>query len=140
VAGGLLAVRGRTSRFNLSVLLSLASLVPHELLHAVCFREEVSLYFYLSHGMLFVQGAEDMAKARFIVMSILPNLVFGVIPYVLFLIRPEWAMAGVFGMFCLSAGDYLNVWPAVTQMLPGALTFLDGFHSCWYLSSRKQES
>ncbi len=105
MAGGLLAVRGRTSRFNLSVLLSLASLVPHELLHAVCFREEVSLYFYLSHGMLFVQGAEDMAKARFIVMSILPNLVFGVIPYVLFLIRPEWAMAGVpFWMGFIPAG------------------------------------
>ncbi len=144
IAGGVLVVRGKAylpewSRFNLGVLLSLASLLPHELLHAICFREDVYLYFDLKHGMIFVQGTEDMSKTRFILMSLLPNLVFGVIPYVLFLLFPEWMIAGVFGMFCLSAGagDYLNVWAALTQMPRGAITFMDGFHSFWYLPSEK---
>ena len=62
-------------------LVFLITLFPHELLHAVCFRRDVYLYTNLMQGMLFVVGPETMSKSRFIFMSLLPNLVFGLIPY-----------------------------------------------------------
>ena len=63
---------------GLGCIASLAVLFPHELLHAVCFREDVYLYTNWSQGMLFVVGPEEMSKGRFILMSLLPNLVFGI--------------------------------------------------------------
>ena len=33
--------------------------------------------------MLFVVGTETMSKGRFIFMSMLPNLIFGIVPYVI---------------------------------------------------------
>lgn len=60
------------------------TLFPHELLHAVCFKKDVYMYNDLAHGLMFVIGTEDMSKGRFIFMSLCPNIVFGLIPYVIF--------------------------------------------------------
>ena len=67
---------------------------------------------------MFVVGPEDMSKVRFIFMSLLPNLVFGLIPYVIFLAFPEQRFLGTLGALCLGmgAGDYYNVFNALTQM------------------------
>ncbi|MDE5569332.1 MAG: DUF3267 domain-containing protein, partial [Ruminococcus sp.] len=48
------------------IFLSLVSLVPHEFLHALCFKNDVYMYQNLKQGMLFVVGTEDMSKTRFI--------------------------------------------------------------------------
>ena len=47
-------------------LLSLAILFPHEILHAICFKEDVYLYTNFRQGMLFVVGPETMSKGRFV--------------------------------------------------------------------------
>ncbi|MBE5965193.1 MAG: DUF3267 domain-containing protein [Lachnospiraceae bacterium] len=119
----------------LGSLLSLLILFPHELLHAVCFKKEVYLYTNLSQGMLFVVGPEDMSKSRFIFMSLLPNIVFGFIPYIIALINPSLGFLGCFGAVCISmgAGDYYNVFNALTQMPKGARTYLYKFNSFWYI-------
>lgn len=39
---------------------------------------------------------------------------------------------GVFGI-ASGAGDYLNVFHAITQMPKHSRTYLNGFHSYWYL-------
>lgn len=85
--------------------------------------------------MLFVVGTETMSKGRFVFMSLLPNLVFGAIPYLVFLIWPEQTFLGTLGLMALSmgAGDYYNVFNALTQMPKGARTYLHQFHSYWYL-------
>ena len=57
-------------------LFSLLMLFPHELLHAICFKEDVYLYTNWRQGMLFVVGPETMSKCRFIFMSLLPKLFF----------------------------------------------------------------
>ena len=95
---------------------------------------------YLKQGMLFVIGPEDMSKGRFIFMSLLPNIVFGFIPFALFLICPELRLLGTFGMLSIAsgAGDYLNVFNALTQMPKDSLTYLSEFHSYWYLPARPQ--
>ena len=114
---------------------SMLALFPHELLHAVCFREDVYLYTNWAQGLLFVVGPETMSKGRFIFMSLLPNLAFGLVPYVVGMIWPRLLFCLAMGTLCLGmgAGDYYNVFNAATQMPKGARTYLYGFHSYWYM-------
>ena len=104
-------------------------------MHAICFKEDVYLYTNLKQGQLFVVGPEDMSKAGFIFMSLLPNIVFGIVPYVAFLLKPELMILGAFGAFNIAAGagDYLNVFNAITQMPNGSRTYLHHFNSYWYM-------
>lgn len=138
----ILVWRGGFEAYNfLGVLVSLLSLVPHELLHALCFQETVYLYSYLSKGIMFVTGPETMTKARYVFMSLLPNIVFGWIPYIMFLINPKWGFLGTLGAFCIcmGAGDYYNVFNALTQMPKGARTYLYQFNSYWYMPTDEKE-
>lgn len=118
---------------------SLLCAFPHELLHAVCFKEDVYLYTNLKHGMLFVVGPETMSKGRFIFMSLLPNLVFGIIPFLLALFFPPLKFLGSFGVvsICMGAGDFYNIFNAATQMPKGARTYLHQFNSYWYMPENK---
>lgn len=115
--------------------LSMLSLFPHELLHAICFKGTVYLYTNFKQGMLFVTGPEDMSKARFVFMSMLPNLVFGFIPFIIFLIFPKLIILGALGAIAIGmgAGDYMNVFNAVTQMPKDARTYVYSFNSYWYM-------
>ena len=119
----------------ISALLSLVILFPHELLHAICFKEDVYLYTNWAQGMLFVVGPEVMTKAQYVFMSLLPNLVFGLLPYVIGMIVPQMVGLLFLGALALSmgAGDYYNVYNALTQMPKGAKTYLYKFNSYWYL-------
>lgn len=116
-------------------LASMLVLFPHELLHAVCFREDVYLYTNFKQGILFVVGPETMSKSRFIWMSLLPNIVFGLIPYLIGMLFPKYLFFLVLGTIAIGAGagDYYNVFHALTQMPKGARTYLYQFHSFWYL-------
>ena len=136
----LLFWRGGVEAYNVwGVLASFVTLFPHEFLHAICFKKEVYLYTYWSKGMLFVTGPEIMTKARFVFMSLLPNLVFGFVPFILFLINPSWSFLGTLGAFAIGmgAGDYYNVYNALTQMPKGAKTYIHGFNSWWYMPKWK---
>ena len=84
--------------------------------------------------MLFVVGTEDMSKARFVFMSLLPNLVFGFLPYLIYLMTGQ-AVLGTLGTLAIGmgAGDYYNVFNALTQMPRGARTYLHQFNSYWYM-------
>ena len=132
----LLFIRGGFRAFSLGgAWLAVLAAVPHEYLHALCFKEDVYMYTNLRHGMLFVIGPEKMSKGRFILMSLLPNLVFGFIPFILFLIWPQLRILGTLGAvsIAMGAGDFLNVFNALTQMPKGARTYLHKFHSYWYM-------
>lgn len=121
--------------FVIGSVLSVLMFFPHELLHASCFRGDVYLYTFLKKGMLFVVGPEDMPRGRFIFMSMLPNLIFGFLPYVLFMIHPAWLVLGVFGAMSIPCGfgDYFNVFNALTQVPRGGIVYLSGMNSYWYL-------
>ena len=117
------------------LILPLLCILPHELLHALCFKDEVYLYTNMKQGNCFVVGTEVMSKARFIILSLLPNIVFGFIPYIVWLVCPGLVFFGIFGAVSLGcgAGDYMNVYNALTQMPKGAKTYMSGFHSYWYI-------
>ncbi|WP_300684028.1 DUF3267 domain-containing protein [Acutalibacter sp. 1XD8-36] len=123
-----------TGQMIAGCFLPMAFLLPHELLHAVCFREDVYLYTNLRQGMLFVIGTEDMSKSRFIFMSLLPNLVFGLTPYIIGMALPNLATA-MFGAICtgMGAGDYYNIFNTLTQVPKGGRVYNHGFNSYWYL-------
>ena len=125
---------GHSRQMKLGLFLSLFSLIPHEFLHATCFRQDVYMYTNLSKGMLFVHGTEDMSKKRFVFMSMLPNIVFGFIPFAMFMLNTKLIFCGVMGAICIGMGfgDYINVFNAMTQMPRGAKTYINGFHSYWY--------
>ena len=116
-------------------ILAIACMIPHEYLHAVWFKEDVFMFVNSKQGMLFVVGTEEMSKVRFIIMSLCPNVVFGFIPYLLFMINPSLTVLGTMGVLslCTGVGDYLNVVNACIQMPKGAVTYLSGFHSFWYI-------
>lgn len=132
----LLFVRGGLGAFRFQgCLLAVLVMYPHEFLHGICFKKDAYIYTNLKQGMLFIVGPEDMSKARFILMSLFPNLVFGFLPFIFFLICPEFRTMGTLGVMAIGmgAGDYLNVYNAITQMPKGARTYLYGFHSYWYV-------
>ena len=135
-----LILRGGVGAFNLwGCLVVLVSFYPHELLHAICFKEDVYFYTALKLGILFVTGTENMSKARFIFMSMLPNLIFGFIPFVLFLINPSWGFLGTLGALAIpaGAGDYMNVFNTIRQVPKGAKVYMCGMHTYWYLDVDK---
>ena len=124
--------------FGKGAIIAMLVLFPHEMLHAICFKEDVYLFTNLKQFQLFVVGPEDMGKARFIFMSLLPNIVFGLIPYLIFLANPNLVFWGAVGAFNLSAGagDYLNVFNAIAQMPNGSRTYLHHFNSYWYMPEK----
>lgn len=131
-------LRGYQDACKAIVIGSIFSLLvsfPHEIMHAICFKEDVYLFTNLKQGFLFVVGPEDMSKARFIFMSLLPNIILGFIPYLIFLVNPSSVILGGFGAINIAsgAGDYLNVFNAVTQMPKGSKTYLHHFNSYWYM-------
>ena len=121
-------------------VLFLVTLIPHEFLHALCFKDDVYMYENLKRGMLFVVGPGTFTKGEFVFMSMLPNLVFGFIPFLIFLIDPSHTILGTLGAIAISAGagDYYNVFNAVTQMPKGARTYLHGTSSYWYMPQEEK--
>lgn len=93
----------------------------------------------LNKGMVFVLGTETMSKKRFIFMSLLPNLVFGFLPYCLSFLGTKYLMFALWGVIAVAmgAGDYCNVFNALTQMPKGARTYLYQMNSYWYIPENK---
>lgn len=85
--------------------------------------------------MLFVVGTETISKGRFIFMSMLPNLIFGIVPYVIGMIFPKFIFLTMFGMICTSmgAGDYYNVFNAIRQVPKNGIVYMSGMRSYWYV-------
>ena len=120
---------------------SLLAVVPHELLHGLCFGwdAEVELFFSPRDGMAFVVSTRPVSRGRFVWMCLCPNLVLGALPLLVWALLSCPPQAGSFLLgFALSSigmgcGDYLNVYNALRQMPRGSVQQLSGFHSYWYL-------
>ena len=123
-------------------ILFLVTMIPHEFLHALCFKGDVYMYENLRKGMLFVVGPGTFTKGEFVFMSLLPNIVFGFIPFLIFLIDPSHTILGTLGAAAISAGagDYYNVFNALTQMPKGSRTYMHGTNSFWYMPADSKKN
>ena len=75
-------IRARDAVFSYAgIFLYLLTIVPHEFLHAICFKDDVYMFHDLKHGMLFMAGPERMSKGHFIFKCLLPSIVLGFIPF-----------------------------------------------------------
>ena len=127
-----------TDMNGFAAVASMICLIPHEFLHAICFKNDVYIYTNLKQGMLFVVGTERMSKSRFIFMSLLPNIIFGFIPFALTMLFPSLTALGVFGAISIAsgAGDYYNVFNTLTQVPRGAKVYLHKMNSFWYMPQK----
>ena len=122
----------------LSFFVSLLTMIPHELLHGICYKNKVYLYTNFKQLMLFVVGEDHMSKWKFIFMCMLPNIVFGFIPFIIFLINTKLVFLGMLGAMCISygMGDYYNVWNTIMQVPTNGMVFSKGHNSYWYVDEK----
>lgn len=128
--------------FNyIGILLAYLMIVPHELLHSIAFPKnaEVQLWFSPKSLMAFVFTTYPVSKKRFVYISLLPNIIFGIIPLILWIVIPVGfnEISGIMFSFSFisllcGVGDYLNVFNTIIQMPKDSVTQLYGFNSYWY--------
>ena len=125
----------------LGLLLAMFSLVPHEILHAICFgkKAEVELFIAPKQIALFVTSTQPITKGRFIFMSLFPNLAFGWLPLAVWMFLPYNTVFSdhllTFSVLSIlfGIGDYMNVFNAVRQMPKGSMQQISGFNSYWFI-------
>ncbi len=126
-------------------IVALLLCVPHEIIHGMCAGRdtEVYLYYSLKHLMLFVTTPVPLSKTRFIVISAMPALLLGWLPFFIGLIFFPTLPFGKFIMavgFCgalMGAGDYINIFNAAIQMPKGSLSIQSGINTYWYFPDDK---
>jgi len=127
----------------IAVLLSMVLIVVHELLHAIWFPKESVKEIWVQPEALaaFVYCNGVVSKRRFIWLSFCPNIILGLVPYVLWL-------TGIFdfnlllsqiiimlAMFNIAAGigDYFNIYSTIRQVPKNAWVRNYGFHTFWFI-------
>lgn len=134
--------------FNLyGFIAMLVAVLPHELLHAVCYPKGANTHIYISPKAVaaFVWSDGALTKKGFIFMSILPFLAFSVLPFMLWLILPEGSLCGEIAV-SLSffstlgcSGDLMNIFNAAFQMPKGSKEILYKMNSYWYIEEELPE-
>lgn len=131
----LVILRGGTHAFHVGGLIAaILLIIPRELLRAVCFREDCYFYLNYQQSMPFLTGAEHQSRGRFLLATLLPDLIFGVLPLALFFIWPSLRFAGTLGLLCLPMGfgDYILAWLVLRQVPKDGMLYRKNFHTYWY--------
>ncbi len=132
----LVVLRGGLGALHIGgVIVAALVILPRELLRAVCYRDECWFYMNFQESMPFVTGGEHQSKLRFLLTTLLPDVIFGLIPLLLFLIWPNLSLLGTMGLLCLpmGCGDYLLAWLVLRQVPRGAMLYRQFFHTYWYI-------
>lgn len=122
----------------ISVLLVILCIVPHELLHAIAFHRDADVDIYFTGFGAMCYSHDVISKRRFIGLSLLPSFVLGILPLIVWLFIPPSSNAADIVYFTAAlnficgAGDFMNVFNAMTQMPRGTYQQLSGFNSYWF--------
>lgn len=105
------------------VALAIPFLFVHELLHAICCPKGSIVNVYWSTAGISLIPACPIKKQRYIIMVLLPTLVLGVIPFLIWLLIPTMDVtigsiifAFSIGSLSMSIGDLSNVLAALKKM------------------------
>lgn len=124
------------------VILLPFSIVPHEYLHALAFPKgaEVKMWYSFKQRLAVIISDRAITKRRFIFLNLLPNIVFGFLPLVIwiFVSKNMSFLSGIlftFGFISLimGTGDFMNVYNAIRQVPKKAMIQISGFNSYWFL-------
>lgn len=94
----------------------------HEILHTVFNKEDSFIYLYPKRLCMFVMNIEEESKRKRIFSLLFPNLILGVIPFIIALIFPPLRILGVFAIpgIATGAGDYMNIFRFLRYIPNGA--------------------
>lgn len=129
------------SFFNLyGLALFFITIIPHEILHAVCYPKEaeVNIYILPKKFCACIWSASPVSKRRFVIMSIFPYLILSVLPVLILFIIPHeerivGALIGLASYSSIGCGvDLFNAFAALTQMPPESKEVLSKINSYWY--------
>lgn len=115
--------------------------ILHELIHAVTVpaRHEKQIWSHLDKGVLFVFFPEPVSRARFIVVSLAPNIVLAFVPWILLMVYAAdlstqaywWIFIQVMLMAVGGIGDYANTFHTLTQVPKNGRVHSYGVNSYW---------
>lgn len=105
------------------VALAIPFLFVHELLHAICCPRGSIVNVYWSTAGISLIPTCPIKKQRYIIMALLPTLVLGIIPFLIWLFIPAMDVtvgsiifAFSIGSLSMSIGDMFNVLIAIKKM------------------------
>ncbi|WP_028519633.1 metalloprotease family protein [Ruminococcus flavefaciens] len=115
-----------------AAMLAFVFMIPHEYIHAVCFKEES--YIYVGNGLLFAMSPEHMSKKRYLFMLMLPFLLLGALPLVAGLIF-HWSPPAIFGALSIitCTGDLYFAANALVQVPSRGKIYLYDMVNFWYV-------
>jgi len=122
------------------LMLSFTAMIPHEFLHAVCFGKDadVEMFFLPQSGNIAVTSGKAISKRRFIFMSLLPSLVLGWIPLLIWAILPYTVFSNILFTFSVitgavhGAGDNFGVYNIIHQVPKGSMMQMSGNNPYWF--------
>ena len=122
------------------VLMIFISMIPHEYIHALFFKKRA--YLYLHKCALIITGTEPMSKWRYIALTLAPSIVFGFIPFILFVCNPELTILGTFGAIAIPMclGDFYNAYNCYTQVPDDGLCFMSKQNTYWFVPEQIKET
>lgn len=121
--------------FNLvGIVVGCVLLLPHELLHGLCFPRKNNVFIYqtINPPSMFIVSDVLLSKKRFIFMSLLPSVVFGLLPLIAWLfVSPYTFFAKTLfsiGFISIITGgkDYMNVIKTVRHVPMSAKIQMSG--------------
>ena len=122
------------------LVLSFTAMIPHEFLHAACFGKDadVEIFFLPQSGNVAVTSGKAISKCRFIFMSLLPSLVLGWIPLLIWAILPYNVFSNALYTFSIitgavhGAGDNFGVYNIIRQVPKGSMMQMSGNNPYWW--------
>lgn len=113
----------------------------HECIHAIFYpiKAEKTVWKYTKQVAYFIYCDAKISKIRFIILSLAPSVILGIIPFFIWyiaapMLEVEWIvciMILTWMMTFMSMGDFANAFHAMKQVPKGAKVFNYGMHSYW---------
>lgn len=124
----------------LGVVLALLFLVIHELIHALCCPKDATIYVYYSTSGICMIPDCKLRKAKYIFMALMPNLILGVLPLVIWfaVLDISATLGSMLFTFSISSlvmgiGDIYNVILAAIKMPRNSFLVTSGLN-CYIIS------
>lgn len=116
----------------------------HEIIHALFYPADAVKEIWKSkeQGAYFVYCEKEISKERFIIMCLAPMFILGIIPFIIWLILPNYipmpynlAVSITFWLMTIVAmGDVANVYHVIKEVPKGAKVFNYGLLRSFYIN------